>query len=380
MTRPRRVNNAMRILIVGGGIAGLAMARALELQGFSPDLIERRAGAPQGGTGLYLPGNAARALQALGLLDSIAEVAMPITTQRILDNRGKPLSVTRTADVWSRCGPCLALPRAALHTTLRDSLRGTDVRFGTSISGIEQLGARYLATFSDSTTGEYDLVIGADGIHSQVRQYLFPDVRPSYTGNVCWRFTTKDTVGVEGWTVMLGDRMSLLAIPIGNDQVYVYADMAVNESDAQRNLTDLPHRALLAAFSAPLSPLITHGPADAQVHVGRIEQVLMEEWVKGNVVLIGDAAHASSPSMAEGAAMAMEDALVLAETLGRAPKISDALAEYTRRRKPRVDWVQKQCAARDRMRGLPGWARVPLLKFAGNALYKRSYLPLTEPT
>lgn len=370
----------MRILIVGGGIAGLAMARALELQGFSPDLIERRAGAPQGGTGLYLPGNAARALQALGLLDSIAAVAMPIATQRILDSGGEPLSVTRTADVWSRCGPCLALPRTALHTTLRDSLRGTDVRFGTSITGVEQLGTRCLATFSDGTTSEYDLVIGADGINSYIRQSLFPDVRPSYTGNVCWRFITKDIVGVEGWTVMLGDGMSLLAIPIGAGQVYVYADMAVSEQQAQRYLTDLPHSTLLANFSAPLSPLITQGPADAQVHVCRIEQVLMEEWVKGNVVLIGDAAHASSPSMAEGAAMAMEDALVLAETLGRAPKFSDALGEYTRRRKPRVDWVQKQCATRDRMRGLPGWARVPLLKFAGNALYKRSYLPLTEPT
>ena len=89
----------MRILIVGGGIAGLAMARALEQRGFSPDLIERKADTPQGGTGLYLPGNAARALQDLGLLESIAAIAMPITTQRILDSRGKPLSVTQNADV-----------------------------------------------------------------------------------------------------------------------------------------------------------------------------------------------------------------------------------------------------------------------------------------
>ncbi|WP_226686592.1 FAD-dependent monooxygenase [Stutzerimonas stutzeri] len=369
----------MKILIVGGGIAGLAVARALELQGFSADLIERRANVPQEGTGLYLPGNAARAVLALGLTDSIAGVAMPITTQRILDNRGKPLSITRTADVWSSCGPCLALPRAALHTALRESLRSTDLRFGTSITGIEQRGTKSLATFSDDASGEYDLVIGADGIHSQLRQHLFPDVRPSYTGNVCWRFITRDIVGVDGWAVMLGDGVSLLAIPIGGDQVYVYADMAVSESDAQRNLTELPQRALLDAFSAPLSPLITQMPDHTQVHLGRIEQVVMEEWVKGHVVLIGDAAHASSPSMAEGAAMAMEDALVLAETLATASNISEALVEYTRRRKPRVDWVQKQCAARDKMRGLPGWARIPLLKLAGNKLYKRSYTPLTEP-
>ncbi|WP_407297567.1 FAD-dependent monooxygenase [Stutzerimonas zhaodongensis] len=369
----------MRILIVGGGIAGLTMARALELQGFSSDLIEHRADASQGGTGLYLPGNAARALQALGLQGSIAAVAMPITTQRILDSTGKPLSVTRTADVWSSCGPCLALPRAALHAALRDSLRDTNLRFGTSLTVIEQRAATSLATFSDGTSGEYDLVIGADGINSYMRQSLFPDVRPSYTGNVCWRFITRDIVGVEGWTVMLGDGMSLLAIPIGDEQVYVYADMAMSEQEAQRNLTGLPHKALLDAFSAPLSPLITHMPAPGQIHASRIEQVVMEEWVKEHVVLIGDAAHASSPTMAEGAAMAMEDALVLAETLATASNISEALAGYTRRRKPRVDWVHKQCAGRDKMRGLPGWGRTTLLKLVGNTLYKRSYAPLTEP-
>lgn len=369
----------MRILIVGGGIAGLAMARALELQGFSSDLVEHRADVPQGGTGLYLPGNAARALQALGLLESTAAVAMPIQTQRILDSQGQLLSVTRTSDVWSSCGPCLALPRAALHTVLRNSLRNTGLHFGTSIVEIEQLEARSLVIFSDGTSGEYNLVIAADGIKSKVRQRLFPHVRPSFTGNVCWRFITRDTVGVDGWTVMLGDGMSLLAIPIGADQVYVYADMAVGAQEAQRSLNDLPHSSLLAGFSAPLSPLITHRPAEVQIYFGLIEQVVMENWVNGRVVLIGDAAHASSPSMAEGAAMAMEDALVLAEALAASADISDALANYMRRRMPRVDWVQKQCAARDKMRRLPSWGRIPLLKLAGNTLYKRSYLPLTEP-
>lgn len=373
------MGNAMRVLIVGGGIAGLAMARALELQGLSPDLIERKADAPQGGTGLYLPGNAARALGQLGLLDSVAAVAVPINTQQILDSRGRQLSVTRTQDVWSSCGPCLALPREVLHTTLRSSLRGTRLRFGTSITDIRQIGKKSVTTFSDGTTGDYDVVIGADGIHSYVRHALFPDASPLYTGNVCWRFITKYSVAVDGWTVMLGNRMSLLAMPIDDDRLYVYADMAVNEADAQQRAARFPLSELKDQFAAPLFPLVAHAPAQAQLHVGHIEQVVMTDWVQGNVVLIGDAAHASSPSMAQGAAMAMEDALVLAETLTAIPNIDDALAAYTHRRKPRVEWMQRQCVARDTMRGLPGWARSPLLSLAGNALYKRSYLPLTEP-
>lgn len=369
----------MRILIVGGGIAGLAMARALELQGFSPDLIERKADRPQGGAGLYLPGNAARALRALGLLDSIAALAMPIDTQRILDSKGRPLSVTQTQAIWSSCGPCFALPRDVLLVTLRNSLRKTRLRFGISIRAIRQLEKSSMATFSDGTADEYDVLIGADGIHSTVRRSLFPEVRPSYTGNICWRFITRDIIGVNDWTVMLGNGMSLLAIPIGSDQVYVYADMAVSAQQAQRKLTQLPLSRLLDTFSTPLSPLLARMPAHVQVHFSGIEQMVMNDWVKGRVVLVGDAAHAASPSMAQGAAMALEDALVLAETLTSTGTVNNALAAYMRRRKLRVDWVQKQCVARDKMRKLPGWGRTPLLKLAGNMLYKRSYMPLTEP-
>lgn len=373
----------MKILIVGGGIAGLAMARALEQQGLSADLVERKADAPQGGTGLYLPGNAARALQQLDVLEALTAAAVPINTQRILDSQGRPLSVTHTRDVWSSCGPCLALPRATLHSALRSALRQTRLRFDTAITGIEALGEKSLATFSDGTTGEYDLVIGADGLHSNVRQLLFPETRPAYTGNVCWRFITQDTVGVDGWTVMLGNGSSLLALPIGDGQVYVYADKAMSEQAAQRTVTPLPTRALLDEFSAPLSGLIAQLPAQTQVHFSRIEQVVMNDWVKGNVVLMGDAAHASSPSMAEGAGMALEDALVLAQELAQMlttpATLTEALAAYGRRRKPRLDWVQQQCVARDKMRRLPAWGRVPLLKLAGNRLYKRSYGPLTQP-
>lgn len=369
----------MRILIAGGGIAGFAMATALERRGLVPDLIERRSDTPQGGTGLYLPGNATRALQQLGLPDSLLTSATRIDTQRILDGRGRPLSVTRTQDVWSSCGPCLALPRATLHTALRDSLRETRARFGLSIENIELTGTTSTVTFSDGTSAEYDLVIGADGKDSTVRQRLFPQSRPQYAGNVSWRFITEDCVGISGWTVMLGDRMSLLALPIGDRRVYVYADMGLDKQAASQLSRELPTDLLLKEFSAPLAPLIAKAPDPADVHFSRIEQVVMDDWVKGHTVLIGDAAHAASPSMAEGAALAMEDALVLAETLTGYKNISEALTEYTRRRKSRVDWVQRQCVARDKLRRLPGWARASVLKLAGNALYARSYRPLTEP-
>lgn len=363
----------MRILIVGGGIAGFAMARALERQGLEPDLIERRQDETPGGMGFYLPGNAGRALEQLGLLESVRAVAAVINTQRIMDQRGRMLTVTDTQDFWRDCGPCLSLPRNALHAILRGALERTRARFGVSITGMTPSAEACEVAFSDNTTATYDLVIGADGIDSTVRRMIFPAVQPSYVGNVCWRFITHNSPGIDGWTAMLGKGRTLLAIPVSREQVYVYADMALAEADADR-VRHASLESLFADFAEPLLPLLAQAGQDT--HFGSIQQVVMQDWHRGRAVLIGDAAHASSPSMAEGAGMALEDALALAEALAAHQDVASALQAYSARRKPRVDWVQKQCVARDKMRTLPTPARNIILRWLGDRLYKRSYTPL----
>jgi len=369
----------MRILIVGGGIAGLSLAKALEQRGVAADLVERQSGQPAGGAGLYLPGNATRALQQLGLFADVVAKAVPIETQRIFDWRGKLLNTIRTQDVWRECGPCLALPRNALQAMLQAALVQTDVSLGKAVTEIRQSPAGCEVAFDNGTAGTYDLVVGADGINSVVRRITFPAETPRYLGNICWRVITRNTVGIDGWTSMLGNGRTLLALPVSTTDVYVYADIAVG-ADAIGEFSPrsaLP--SLLAGFGAPVFPLIENLPAGTEVHFGRIEQVRMAEWVKGRVVLIGDAAHASSPSMASGAGMAMEDALVLAETITAGPSLDKALAAYAARRRTRVEWVQAQCELRDRMRRLPALARSAILKPFGQTLYRRSYTPLLKP-
>ncbi|WP_339485551.1 FAD-dependent monooxygenase [Pseudomonas sp. EL_65y_Pfl2_R95] len=366
----------MNILIVGGGIAGFAMARALELRGFAPDLVERREQGFSAGMGLYMPGNVARALAQLGLLKSVRDIAVPILTQSILDHRGRPLSVSRTQDVWSECGPCLSLPRTALQAILRGSLQQTNARFGVSVTAIQPSAQRCEVVFSDDTTAVYDLVIGADGIKSTVRSLLFPSAVPASVGNVCWRFIAPNTTEINGWTAMLGQGRTLLAIPVSAEKVYVYADKTLGDGEAKEDIQTTPLATVFEDFSAPVLPLIASMPSTTPVHFGSIEQVVMSTWYLDQVVLIGDAAHASSPSMAEGAGMAIEDALVLAETLAASERVDAALQAYVTRRKPRVDWVQQQCVARDTMRSLPPLARNVILRLFGEKLYKRSYGPL----
>ena len=370
-----------KILIVGGGIAGLSLGLALEQRGIAADVVERLAApSSSSGTGLYLPGNATRAIASLGLLDEVRAGAAAIPSQVILDRRGWRLSETITSDVWSRCGPCLSLPHAHLHAILGAAFGESRVRHDVSVAAIDQSSGRCEVTFTDGRSATYDVVVGADGIHSGVRRIVRPDIRPRYGRQVCWRFITHNVAAVKGWTAMLGNGATLLAIPVSATHAYVYADLTLPagadaESFRHASLPELFH-----TFGAPLSPLLERGEYDeARVHFGRLGQVEMDDYVQGRVVFIGDAAHAASPNMAQGAALALEDALVLADVLTAGPDFDAALAAYSQRRRQRVRWVQRQCAARDKMRALPALARAAIFGMFGEKLYRRSYAPLLAP-
>ena len=376
----------MRILIVGAGIAGLSLARALERSGMEATLVERQPERLTTGAGLFLPGNAVRAIDQLGLLEEVTERAVPIRRQLILDAGGKVLNAIETEHFWRGCGPCLALQHKDFHGILKASLRRSTVAFDRSITSLSQDSAGCSVTFDDGSTAKYDLVVGADGMHSKLRSTALSGGPARYVRNVCWRFITKNTADIGCWTAMLGKGRTLLAIPVSQTDVYFYADMAVPSEGILAMSRISPLRSLFKGFAGPVFPLIDRlpsdahvFPSDAHVHYGPIEEVQLEDWVKDRIVLLGDAAHGCSPSMAEGAGMAMEDALVLVEELSRGTDVSKALFAYAERRRPRVDWVQNQCRARDRMRSLPALPRAVMLRLFGTSLYRRSYSALLDP-
>jgi FAD-dependent urate hydroxylase len=362
-----------RILVVGAGIAGLAAARTLARAGYSVEVVEREPTWEEAGMGIYLPGNAARALAALGLGEAVSERAVVIPRQRVSDHRGRLLVDVDLAELWDGVGPCLALERADLHAVLLEGAREAPVRMGAAVGAIRARNGTVSVELADGTASEYDLVVGADGIHSTVRRLAFGDdaaARP--VGQVGWRFVTACPPEITTWSVLLGHRTAFLTIPVGNDRVYCYADVA---PAADEDPDDDPGR-LFAGFADPVPGLVDSVADRDVVYRSTIEEVALGSWVSGRVVLVGDAAHATSPNMAEGAAMALEDALVLGECLRAHEAVPAALAAFEARRRPRTDWVQAQTHRRDRTRYLPAALRNAVLRAFGRKIFRSNYRPL----
>jgi FAD-dependent urate hydroxylase len=367
-----------RILIVGAGIAGLALGRALRKAGFWPEIIERATAWEAGGTGIYLPANGIRALRALGLEDRVLARAAVIRRQRFLNHRGHLLMDIDLERVWGACGPCLALPRAELHRALLDGADGVPIRMGVTPRSLEEV-QRVRVVFSDGTAGEYDLVVGADGIRSSVRRLAFDDRPPVAVGQVSWRFVTTCPPGVTAWSAMLGEGKTFLTIPIGQGLVYCYCDEAAGGGANERRGGGLDRvRATFSAFAPPVPEILASLGERTEVHASPIEEVAQQCWGRGRVLLVGDAAHAMSPNMAEGASLALEDALVLAQSLESRPTVEAAAEAYGLRRHLRTRWVRQQTRRRDHLRSLPSAIRDLTLRTLGRHIFLANYRRLAE--
>jgi 2-polyprenyl-6-methoxyphenol hydroxylase-like FAD-dependent oxidoreductase len=362
-----------RVLIVGAGVAGLALARALLRRDITAEIVERTPEWETSGAGLYLPGNSVRALDELGIWAELAARANPIVRQRFLDHRGRLLADIDVRRYWDGVAACVAIRRAALHEALRAGSVEVPVRLGLSVTDLEDDGQAKRVRFSDGSTGGYDLVVGADGVHSTIRALAVGGPPARYVGQASWRFIAEGFPEIGEWTVMLGRGRAFLTVALGKGSVYCYADLNTSDPAGTRGTA---WRELFADFADPVPRLLEHA---GDAYLAPIEEVVPPALTAPRVALVGDAAHASSPNMAQGAAMALEDALALADVLSTNEDIEEALTGYQRRRSARVAWVQKQTHRRDRTRGLPPIIRNLTLRLAGERIYHSNYRPLLEP-
>jgi 2-polyprenyl-6-methoxyphenol hydroxylase-like FAD-dependent oxidoreductase len=367
-----------RLLVVGGGIAGFGLARALSLRGVPYALVERLAGPPARELGLNLPGNALRALAALGLAEEVVERGVRIRRREYRNQAGRLLFAVDEEAFWGEAGPSVCLRRGDLLDVLRASTAELTPRWDTPVVAAEPVDDGVRVQLQSGPVETYDLVVGADGVHSALRAAVLPEgsLRRSLMTEASWRFTAPNP-GVDCWTVWSGARGTLLLIPVDENQVYGYASTTRGGAAG-----DDPQwlAATFAGFAEPVPTTVAAVLDDRdQLYYSPVEEVRCERWSRGRLVLIGDAAHATGPVWAQGAAMALEDAIVLANLLATRDDWTGVGPEFDRLRRPRVTHVQAATDKMSRIAGLPARLRDLVAPMLGPRAYRDAYRPLRTP-
>jgi 2-polyprenyl-6-methoxyphenol hydroxylase-like FAD-dependent oxidoreductase len=330
----------MKVLVVGGGIGGLCTTLALRRQGISVDVVERDPEWGVYGVGIIQPGNALRALDSLGLAEPCVEAGHAIRGDRTwLADGETEIAAHEWPALVDRLPPGNGLTRTKLHEILTSSTlaSGADVRTGVTFREIVSCDEHVEVAFTDGDRRRYDLVVGADGLYSKVREHLFGgDLRPRFTGQVCWRYNLPRISGLDKIWMFLGPDGSAGFVPLGENLMYVLTietPMPQQKAAIERDGAAAVYRQRLAPFSGPVAELRDLIVDDDRIVLRPIENIIVPApWHRGRVVLVGDAAHGATPHCGQGAARAIEDGIVLAEELAKDVQITAALEAFTERR------------------------------------------------
>lgn len=362
----------MRLLVIGGGVAGPAVALAATRLGLDATVLERRPEVdPEEGSWFTVAANGLDALAVLGVLDEARALGHPSRLNRMYGATGRHLGDVTLGLPLDDGSVALTMKRSALAVVLGDAARGrgADVRLGCEVVSVHDEADGVRAVLADGSVVEGDVLVAADGVHSRVRRSIDPGAPGArYVGLTNFGGITSGTaLGQEltpqAWHFVFGRRSFFGAHPLPTGDVVWFANVPRPEIGREERAatTDEQWLALLAELVAEDA-----GPASALVAAGRLELAgdnthdlpHVPTWWRGRTVLVGDAAHAPSPSSGQGASMALEDAVVLARSL--AARGRDGLAAYEQARRRRVEAIVR-AGARSSSAKIPGRVgRVPL--------------------
>ncbi|VXC24111.1 Salicylate 1-monooxygenase [Pantoea brenneri] len=355
------MNHKLRVGIIGGGIGGAALARALQQQGIDFHLFERAPAFGEVGAGVQMTPNAVKVLKALGLTEPLKQVGfLPEAMVGLNWESGNELFRT---PLKSTCPEVYGaefyhVHRADLHSLLTSDIPAEKVTFNAQCTAVQHSPLSATAFFADGTSFEADLIVGADGIHSAVRSALWGDEKPQFTGHMCWRalvpvaehplpfvgpyaaFWMGPSAHVVTYYVKGGKAVNIVAVTETAEWV--------KESWTEASSTD----ELLNAYQGwhpDVIQLFERTDPTQTFKWGLFDHDPMAQWSVPHVTLLGDAAHPMLPFLSQGAAMAIEDGYVLAQALAHfGGDVPAALAAYEAERRPRTSQVQLQARERGR--------------------------------
>ncbi len=338
-------HSSLNILIIGGGIAGLSAALFLERKGFNVEIVERSKEPNCSGGGITLTFNGVMILNTLGLGKKLESLGAAINSIEITNSHSRRISsfnVSRYNDVFAKT---ISIHRGLLLEMLIEKLATSVIHYNTTFESIINNEKKVKVAFSNGQEKQYDLVIGCDGMNSSVRKQVFGDIPARFSGYSCWRFIVDDYREADHNTIkeMWGRGKRIGIVPINKTQTHCFASvntMAASEKYKNISLNDFKH--LFREFNGVASSLIDKLYDRKQLYYSDLGDIYLDKWINNRIVLIGDAAHGMTPNMAQGASMAMEDAMLLSQYLSSSVLVTRSLEDFFNARKKRVTAIQNR--------------------------------------
>lgn len=339
------MSNVNRVLIVGGGVGGLCAAIALGRQGVAIDLVELKSEWTVYGVGIIQQSNVVREMAKLGLIDAYLDAGIAFEDVVIYGDEGQQIVRIPGQRLAGPEYPAnVGISRRALHKVLSESAiaSGAQVRLGLSVEALDQDEAGVDVLFTDGSRGRYDLVIGADGLYSKVRSLVFGDrYQPRFTGQAVWRYNFPRAAQLDHLASYQCAAGNAGLVPLADDLMYLFVTSHEPGNPWMETETLAEQmRQRLDGFGGLIGELRELITDSNEVVYKPLEAVFVSEpWYRGRVVIIGDAAHATTPHLGQGAGMAIEDAVVLSEELASDGDLEQQLQRFMARRFERCKFI-----------------------------------------
>jgi FAD-dependent urate hydroxylase len=334
----------MRIIIVGAGIGGLTAHLVCRRAGFEVEHYERQTDLGPAGAGIVLWPNGVKILLALGLGEGLRQIGHTLERVVTRTNRGEPLSEMPVGELERKLGaPVYPVSRTNLQSLLVEAVGPGALRLGARCVRVEQTTANATAYFEDGRTATGDVLIGADGIHSVIRKAVGGEVAPRFTGMINWvGLIANDGLQPEHvGSEFLGEGKRCGLLPLAGDRVYFGFACALGKgvpAPGAGRRSQL--RALFGGWPAPIPAVINRLDKADLKYLEIHDLPPLPRWSQGRLALLGDAAHATAPTLGQGGCQAMEDAIWLGRCLGATTLgVADGLARYESKRRERAELI-----------------------------------------
>lgn len=335
----------MKVLIVGGGIAGLTLAGLLQQRGFRPTVVEKAPEYGQVGYVIVIWPSGSRVLKGLGIYESLRSVGKAFTRYNVYDYKGNIIKSYTIEQVSRKYGPIISIYRPELIDILRKAVDPELIKMNTTVMSINETDTEAVVEFDDGTSEDFDIVIGCDGIRSKTRKFLFGDLPLTYSGMSGWGFWVDPEYSVSDGIVEYWGKGKFLGMWPTKGKLAVFSSVRVKKNrymNSDSKIRDI--KKAFGNFGGIVPKVLDQLDNPDEIYHDNYNDLRIDSWSKGRVVLVGDSAHAILPNAGAGVSMAMESAAVLAEELCRTDSryYTHAFRQYEERRRSRVSKVQDQ--------------------------------------